>query len=109
MSGLIAQKISMTQITRGDALVSVTLLRVPATTVAQVKTSEKDGYDALVIESKKTNGKTLKKKEFSVGQESLNVGDTLSVEALDGIESVQLTAISKGRGFTGAMKRWNFK
>lgn len=110
MSGLIAQKISMTQITRGDAMVPVTLLRVPQSSVAQIKTQEKDGYSALVIAARNPKGKIIKKKEAPMSPDSsLSPGDTLDVSSLEGVVSVKITAVSKGRGFTGAMKRWNFK
>lgn len=63
MSGLVAQKISMTKITCGDALVPVTLLRVPELSVAQIKTADRDGYSALVLDAKNAKGKTVKRKE----------------------------------------------
>jgi large subunit ribosomal protein L3 len=66
MSGLIAQKLSMTQIARGDSMVPVTLLRVPHTTISQIKTPEKEGYSALVLDAKNAKGKTMKKKEMPV-------------------------------------------
>lgn len=108
MSGLIAQKLSMTQIARGDALVAVTLLRIPTTTVAQIKTVEKEGYSACVLATQNVKGKITKKKEVPTDG-AVSVGDTIDVGALEGIAAVKLTAVSKGRGFTGAMKRWNFK
>jgi|GEM_PF-699322 len=110
MSGLVAQKISMTKITRGDTLVPVTLLRIPQLSVAQIKTSEKDGYSALVLDAKNAKGKTVKRKEVPYDAASgMNVGDALTVTSLEGVVSVKLTSVSKGKGFTGAMKRWNFK
>lgn len=110
MSGLVAQKISMTQIARGDALVAVTLLRIPQTSVSYIKTSEKEGYSAIVLDAKKKNGKTARKKEFPYDvAQALNIGDALDVGTLEGVASVKLTSVSKGKGFTGAMKRWNFK
>ena len=109
MSGLIAQKLSMTQIARGDAMVAVTLLRVPHTTVSQIKTAEKEGYTALVLDAKNAKGKTMKKKEMPIGETTPAVGDTVDVGALEGVTSVKLMSVSKGKGFTGAMKRWNFK
>ena len=109
MSGLVAQKLSMTQIARGDALVAVTLLRVPQLAVAQIKTSDKDGYSALVLDAKNTKGKTVKRKEVPYDAAAgMNVGDALDVNSLEGVASVKLTSVSKGKGFTGAMKRWNF-
>lgn len=96
MSGLIAQKLSMTQIARGDALVSVTLLRVPQTTISQIKSVEKDGYSALVLDAKNAKGKSIKMKEMPVSEDaSMNLGDSLDVSALEGVASVKLTAISK--------------
>lgn len=109
MSGLVAQKISMTQIARGDNLVPVTLLRVPQLSVAQIKTAEKDGYSALVLDAKNKKGKTVKRKEVPYDAAvAMNVGDALDVATLEGVAAVKLTSVSKGKGFTGAMKRWNF-
>ena len=80
MSGLVAQKISMTQIARGDALVAVTLLRVPQLSIAQIKTSDKDGYSALVLDAKNAKGKTVKRKEVPYDTSAaMNVGDALDV------------------------------
>ena len=110
MSGLVAQKLSMTQIARGDALVAVTLLRVPQLAVSQIKTAEKDGYSALVLDAKNVKGKTVKRKEVPYDiAVAMNVGDALDVNTLEGVATVKLTSVSKGKGFTGAMKRWNFK
>jgi large subunit ribosomal protein L3 len=109
MSGLIAQKLSMTQIARGDNMVAVTLLRVPSITISQIKNADKDGYSALVLDAKNAKGKTMKKHEVPCGETPAEVGDIVDVSALEGVVSVKLMAVSKGKGFTGAMKRWNFK
>ncbi len=110
MSGLVAQKISMTQIARGDALVPVTLLRIPQLAISQIKTAEKDGYAALVLDAKNQKGKTMKRKEVPYDPSvEVALGDILTASALEGVVSVKLTSVSKGKGFTGAMKRWNFK
>lgn len=110
MSGLVAQKLSMTQIARGDALVAVTLLRVPQLSVSQIKTTDKDGYASLVLDAKNAKGKSIKRKEVPYDPSvAMALGDTIDVGALEGVASVKLTSVSKGKGFTGAMKRWNFK
>ena len=110
MSGLVAQKLSMTQIARGDNLVARSLLRVPQLSVAQIKTADKDGYSALVLDAKNAKGKTVKRKEVPYDTTvAMNVGDALDAGSLEGVATVKLTSISKGKGFTGAMKRWNFK
>ena len=83
MSGIIAQKLSMTQIARGDALVAVTLLRVPSLTISQIKTSDKEGYNALVLDAKNAKGKTMKKKEVPTNESTGAVGDIVDVSALE--------------------------
>jgi ribosomal protein L3 len=83
MSGIIAQKLSMTQIARGDNMVAVTLLRVPNTTIAQIKTSDKEGYNALVLNAKNAKGKTIKKKEVPTNESTGAVGDIVDVSVLE--------------------------
>lgn len=101
----------MTQITSGDAMVPVTLLRVPQITISYIKTPAKEGYSALVLDVKSKNGKkTAQKKEFPCDETTeMKIGDVVDINALEGVASVKLMSVSKGKGFTGAMKRWNFQ
>lgn len=74
----------MTQIARGDNLVAVTLLRVPQLSVAQIKTADKDGYSALVLDAKNAKGKTIQRKEVPYDAAvAMNVGDTLDAGSLE--------------------------
>lgn len=126
MAGILAHKLEMTRVVKDDKFVPVTLLSVPTLKVVAKKTTEKDGYNALVIGilSDKQEGalkqdkKTLSHNEFDVIKEfdlemadlsKFNVGDEITLDILDGIGEVRVEGYSKGRGFTGAMKKWNFQ
>lgn len=124
--GIIGKKIGMTQIFDevGNAI-PVTVIQVGPCTVSQRKTAEKDGYEAVqlgfedVKEKHATkaeighfskNGLTVKKhlKEFRLEDcSSYNVGDVVSVETFAVGEKVDVTGTTKGRGYTGVIKRWN--
>ena len=113
----------MTRVIKNDAFIPVTLLEVPAMKVVGFKTVLKDGYDAIIVgilentqEVKLAEGKkTLSKKvfteiaEFELSSDNtLQVGDDITLDMLDGVVEVEISSISKGKGFAGAMKRHNF-
>jgi len=99
----------MTRIVKGEAMIPVTFIRIPKLTVFQVKTKEIDGYDAVVLEAAEETKKPIRR-EFTMTESLKDVkkGDEVSVEILEGIKEVRVIGISKGKGFAGAMKRWNF-
>ena len=109
MAGILGKKIEMTRVIHNGAFTPVTLIRVPTLDVAQVKTLETDGYSAVVI--RMTDGKKVTMREFDLDGVLANVakGDILSLDILESITEVTVSGISKGKGFQGAMKRWNFK
>lgn len=125
MAGMLARKIEMTRVIKGDKFIPVTLLEIPQMQVVGYKTLEKDGYSALVIGivSKETltlgaGKKALSAKGFSeirefpidVAQEGKKqIGDEVGCDDLEGVETLSLSSISKGKGFAGAVKRHNFK
>tara|TARA_Y100000992_G_C21215987_1_gene467922 strand:+ start:505 stop:1137 length:633 start_codon:yes stop_codon:yes gene_type:complete len=126
MNTLIAKKIGMTQIFDEDSnALGVTVLDVSDCRVVQVKNSQKDGYDAvqLTIGSKKKLSKPLeshyKKYKVEPGEilyevrvnedTDLNPGQKISVKDIFEVgQKVDITGISKGKGFAGVMKRHNF-
>ncbi len=120
MKGLLAQKIGMTRVICSDTgkVIPVTLLQVSPASVLQVKTVEKDSYSALVVGgfSRKNYGKNENKKykfikEISIeeSQQSEFVrGDSLSLSWLKNEKCVTIEGRSKGRGFSGVIKRHNF-
>ena len=105
----------MTRIFSEDgASVPLTVIECEPNTVTQVKTVEKDGYNAIVLgfgerKNPTKNKKFYFKREFRVENvEDFKVGDKITVEALQDIEKVNFTASSKGKGFQGVIKRHNF-
>ena len=128
MSGLIGRKIGMSSLfDEKGKNVPCTVLELGPCVVTQVKTKEKDGYDALQLgfedkPIKKVN-KSLsghfnkakvnpKKKltEFKMNfEKDLKLGDTITVEHFKEGEYVDVSAISKGKGFQGVVKRHGFK
>ncbi|MDD2891530.1 MAG: 50S ribosomal protein L3 [Candidatus Gracilibacteria bacterium] len=109
MAGLIGKKLEMTRIIKGDTMVAVTLIKIPEIKVAQIKTIDTDGYEAIVLEAIDGKLSHMREVPFTGAMTELKVGDTVSLDVLDGIETVTVEGISKGKGFAGAMKRHNFK
>lgn len=105
----------MTRIFEDDGrVIPVTLLSCPPCQVVQVKSSDKDGYPAIVLgfdalkKPRKTKKfRVLKEFDLEAGKE-LKVGDQISVEMLKEVKEVRLTATSKGKGFAGFIKRHHF-
>ena len=124
--GIIGKKIGMTQIfDETGNMIPVTVIAAGPCVVAQKKTAEKDGYDAVQlgfqdVKEKHLNkpekghfekaGVALKKylKEFRLEDcSALNVGDVITADTFAAGEKVDVTGITKGRGYTGVIKRWN--
>ena len=126
MAGLIGKKIGMTSLydDKGNSL-ACTVIQAGPCVVTQIKNLEKDGYNAVQIgfEDKKErlvtkselghfkNSKHPPKSklmEFSNYEKELNVGDTLLADLFVEGEYVDVTGISKGKGFQGVVKRHGF-
>ena len=124
--GLIGKKIGMTQIfDENGNVIPVTLIECGPCVVAQKKTAENDGYDAIQLgfmDAKAKhmnkaeqghfakNGLAMKKhlKEFRLDDcAQYNVGDVITVDTFAAGEKVDITGMTKGHGYTGVVKRWN--
>ncbi len=108
MAGLLGKKLEMTRIVHEDSFVPVTLVQVPKITISQIKTIENDGYEAVVLCMNDKNN-TLKEFPNEGFADDIKVGDEVSLDLLDEVKIVRIVGTSKGKGFQGAMKRWNFK
>ena len=126
MSGLIGKKIGMTSLYDNSGRnVACTVLEAGPCFVSQIKTNETDGYQAIQLayddknEKNVTNSESghfkkanlnVKKKlvEFKNFDGDLNLGDKISVENFAEGEFVDVSAISKGKGFQGVVKRHGF-
>jgi len=127
MIGLVGRKVGMTRVfTEEGVSIPVTVVEVEANRVSQVRTLETDGYSAIQITagSKKANrvtkpeaghfakagveaGRGLWEFRLENGEE-FEVGAELNVELFNEVKKVDVTGTSKGKGFQGAIKRWNF-
>ncbi|BDY03191.1 MULTISPECIES: 50S ribosomal protein L3 [Ferrimonas] len=128
--GLVGRKVGMTRIFAEDgASIPVTVIEVEPNRVTQIKTLESDGYAALQITvgAKKANRVTKPEAghfakagveagrglfEFRLGEgegEGIEIGAELKVDTFENGQIVDVTGRSKGKGFQGAVKRWNFR
>ena len=122
--GIIGKKIGMTQIfDEIGNVIPVTIIEANCV-VTQKKTTEKDGYEAVQLGFEDVKEKHLTKpmkgqfakanvtpkkylKEFRLENSAeYNVGDTISVDTFAAGDKVDVTGITKGRGYTGTVKRW---
>tara|TARA_R110000824_G_scaffold222202_1_gene409704 strand:- start:111904 stop:112542 length:639 start_codon:yes stop_codon:yes gene_type:complete len=127
--GLVGKKAGMTRVfTEDGASVPVTVIEVDPNRVTRVKSVESDGYAAIQVTSGSRKAKHLTKAqagqfakagveagralmEFRLveGEEIPEVGGELTVSLFEAGQMVDVTGTSKGKGFQGAVKRWNFR
>jgi large subunit ribosomal protein L3 len=127
--GLIGRKLGVTQVFQGDGtMVAVSVLAIEPNTVTRLRTTERDGYTAVQLGT--DSGKKLTKPEAGQLKDLPKAGQRLGtlrefrVESVDGYELgqivalgdvfaegdlVDVTGVSKGKGFAGQIKRHNFK
>ncbi len=125
MAWIMATKLEMTRVVKDEKFIPITLLQVPELRVVWFKTLEKDGYDAIIVwvlkdwanvelaEGKATLNKNAfsRIREFPVSEEEkgkYNVWDVVELDVLEGDIKVSIEWYSKGKWFTGAMKKHNF-
>ena len=123
LQGFLGKKIGMTQIFREDGrVVPVTVIEAGPCVVTQVKTLENDGYEAVqlgfgdVKHRNKPQAGHLKNSKLSRYLREVSAddtsefedGQTINVDIFETGEKVDVIGKSKGRGFAGVMKRWNF-
>lgn len=126
--GLVAKKIGMTRmVDKNGQMIAVTLLQVEKQKITKILTKDRDGYDAYQVGFYEKAEKNLHKpdvarlrkvnitenfaqfKEFRTEKPlaGVEVGTQLTTSLLDGVSAVDVTGITKGRGFTGSVKRWD--
>ncbi|MCC4800899.1 50S ribosomal protein L3 [Enterovibrio norvegicus] len=128
MIGLVGRKVGMTRIfTEEGVSIPVTVVEVETNRVTQVRTPEVDGYSAIQVTSGAKKASRVTKPEaghfakagVEAGRglwefrldsgEEFEVGAELNVDLFAEIKKVDVTGTSKGKGFQGAVKRWNFR
>ena len=119
----VGKKIGMTQIFTDDgSMIPVTVVEAGPCVVTQVKTEESDGYNAIQVGFGEIREKLVNKpqaghfkkanteakrylREFRT-DEVFTVGDEIKVDVFEKDEAIDVTAITKGKGYAGAIKRW---
>ncbi|KAE9531076.1 MULTISPECIES: 50S ribosomal protein L3 [Testudinibacter] len=127
MIGLIGRKVGMTRVfTEAGVSIPVTVIEIEANRVTQVKTLETDGYSAVQVTtgSKKASRVTKPEAghfvkagveagrglwEFRTEGEEFTLGQEINVDVFADVKKVDVTGTSKGKGFAGTVKRWNFR
>jgi large subunit ribosomal protein L3 len=118
MKALIGRKLGMSMVFVGRKAVPVTLLSASPNIIAEVKTADKHGYSALKLQafaseskSKKKAATATKTKEFRISDsqtQDFNPKDTLDLNQFEVGDKIDVTAVSKGKGFSGVIKKWGF-
>ena len=125
---IIGEKVGITRIfTEDGCMIPVTVIKAGPCVVSYKKTIEKDGYSAIQLGYGKMKEEKVKKpqlvffeknkiepvkilREFKLADaESLNIGDFIKVNVFSVGECVDVTGTSKGKGWAGVIKRWNFR
>ncbi len=118
MKFIIGKKLGMTQVFGEDGIATpVTLVEAGPCVVTDIKSKGRDGYDAVQLgfkdlkENKVTKSKRTKPfkhlREIK-GSDEVKMGDNVMVDIFKEGDKVKIVGISKGKGFAGVMKRWNF-
>lgn len=125
MKFILGKKMEMTQIWADDKVFAVTPVKAGPCVISQVKTKEKDGYEALQLAFGERKEKNIKKpqqghfklsgvkpahvKEFKIDSASeIKTGDVITADTFVAGETINVCGTSKGRGFQGVVKRHGF-
>ena len=127
MKGILGRKVGMTEVfTKDGKIIPVTVISVEPNVIMQVKTTKTDGYEAIqlgVVDKKESRankaeighakkaGSAPKRflKEIRVSNaEDYTVGSEIKADIFEVGEKVDVTGTSKGKGFSGAIKRWHY-
>jgi len=120
MKFILGKKIEMSQMFDEEGnVIPVTLIEAGPCYITQIKTKEKDKYEAIQIGLENLKEKKIKKpqkdrpyrhlKEFKMQKSKFKIGDKIDVSIFKEGDKVKISGISKGKGFAGAVKRWHFR
>lgn len=127
MIGLVGRKVGMTRIfTEEGVSVPVTVIEIQENRITQVKTRESDGYQAIQVTTGSKKAIRISKPEaghfakagveagrglweFRFEEGEYAVGQHINVDLFNDIKKVDVIGTSKGKGFAGVTKRWNFR
>lgn len=126
MKGILGRKVGMTEVFTTDGkLIPVTVVEVEPNVVTQIKTTDKDGYDAIQLGAFDKKAKSSNKPEMGhakkanttpkrffkeirgIDASAYTLGQVIEADVFGKGDTVDVTGISKGKGFAGVIKRWN--
>jgi large subunit ribosomal protein L3 len=127
--GLVGRKAGMTRVFTNDGVsIPVTVIEVEPNRVTDIKTQDRDGYSAIQVTAGSRKASKVAKAEaghfakagveagrglwefrLDAGAEAPVVGAELTVTAFEAGQKVDVTGTSKGKGYQGTVKRWNFR
>jgi len=126
MKGILGRKVGMTEVfTTSGELVPVTVIEVEENVITQIKTDEKDGYNSIQLGAFNKREKVSNKPEFGHAKKAntmpkrflkeikgidvseFEVGSVIKADIFEIGDLVDVTGVSKGKGFQGVIKRWN--
>ena len=118
MKFILGKKLGMTQVFSDGEMVPVTLVEAGPCVVTQIKTEEKDGYEAIQVGFEKLDEKKVKKPqkekpfrylcEFRGDPKNFEKGQEIDVTMFEKGEKIKIAGTSKGKGFQGVVKRHGF-
>jgi large subunit ribosomal protein L3 len=124
--GIVGRKSGMTRVFTDEGVsIPVSVIEVDSNRIVQVKTAETDGYNAVQVTTGSRRASRVTKSltghfakagveagrglwEFRAEEHGLEVGGEVSVDLFAAGQKVDVTGTSKGKGFQGGVKRWNF-
>ncbi|QJC29131.1 50S ribosomal protein L3 [Enterobacteriaceae endosymbiont of Plateumaris rustica] len=130
MISLIGKKLGMTRIFTEDGMsIPITVIKFESISITQIKTVINDGYSAIQMTTGTKKVSRINKAEaghfakaktpagyilwehrlISNNENKFYIGQNITIEIFSKIKKVDITGISKGKGFSGTVKRWNFK
>ena len=127
--GIVGRKCGMTRVFNDDgASVPVTVVEVEPNRITQIKTDETDGYTAVQVTVGARRASRVSKSQaghfakagveagrgswelrVDGGQDELEVGGNITVDQFEAGQKIDVTGTSKGKGYAGVIKRWNFQ
>jgi large subunit ribosomal protein L3 len=110
MAFILGKKLKMTQVWKDGKVLPVTVVHAEPNTVTLMRTKERDGYQAaqIALGTTSKNKKNVTKREFRTDA-SIEKGTSIDVSVFAEGDTVRVSGVSKGRGFAGVVKRYNFR
>lgn len=108
MPFILGKKVNMTQIWKDGKVVPVTVVRAEPNTVSAVRVKDKEGYEAVQVSFGRAKREFRNREWHPVDVSKFSAGAPVTVEAFQPGEKVQVSGLTKGRGFQGVVKRHGF-